>query len=242
MSVLFKNCSILKAHHEAFPNLMYFNNYAFHNQNKKETLSKMIDSSRMELILDAYINDKIFVESNQSLTFYANQLNDLFPNSRFVHIVRHPGDFVRSARMKGWHANDSIWESGRIKMENLNEWQLLTQIEKLAWVWKETNQFIEKFKMTIPASKIQTYKVEDLFQKTESVKSLLQFMKADVLTDQQISSIQKTKINDLFIGNNEPGNMRKVSNYPKYNEWSETDKDLLKKYCLPYANLYYTSI
>jgi len=101
LALLFQDSKVIEAHHEAFPNLQYFSNFAYHSQKKKGTLEKIIDTARVELMLESYIKDKIYVESNQCLTFYAYALMKLYKNSKFVHIVRHPGDFVRSGIRKG---------------------------------------------------------------------------------------------------------------------------------------------
>ncbi len=66
------------AYHEPQPTLQYFPHFAYYNQNKKDVLIKMINAARMELILEVYIKEKIFVVSNQCLTFFAPAISVLF--------------------------------------------------------------------------------------------------------------------------------------------------------------------
>ena len=99
-----------------------------------------------QLVLNACIKNKVYVECNQCLSFFAPVISKLFRKSKFVHIIRHPGDFVRGGIRKGWHKNDSIWESGRVRMIDQGEWNRLDQMERLFWVWWVTNQFLEEFK------------------------------------------------------------------------------------------------
>ena len=88
------NCSPgLVAFHEPRPTLQYFSDFAFHHQNEGELLRHMVAAARMESVLEVMIRDEKYVESNQCMTFFAPALNDLFPNARFIHLVRHPGDF-----------------------------------------------------------------------------------------------------------------------------------------------------
>ena len=96
------------AYHEPRPTLEYFSDYAFHHQQEKEILAGIINAARMESILDVFIKNRIYVESNQCLTFFSPVIAGLFKKAKFVHVVRHPGDFVRSAVRKGWHKNDGL--------------------------------------------------------------------------------------------------------------------------------------
>jgi hypothetical protein len=64
----------ISAFHEPRPTLQYFSNFACHHQHLAETLNGMIDAARMEMVLETYISGKVFVESNQCLTFFAPAL------------------------------------------------------------------------------------------------------------------------------------------------------------------------
>lgn len=220
----------IAAYHEPSPTLEYFSNYAYHHRQEAATLTKMIDAARMESILEDYIKDKIYVESNQCLTFFAPALAQLFKKSRFVHIVRHPGDFVRSAVRKGWHKNDTIWESGRLKMADEKQWAEMDQIERLAWLWAATNQFIEDFKQTIEKERGAFFKLEDLSTHVGVVKELLRFIGGKEIPGDVIEKMQNTKVNELYIGPDEPANMKKIADFPIYNEWDDQLKEKLRKH------------
>jgi hypothetical protein len=225
------NCaSNVIAYHEPQPTLQYFSNYAFHHQSEVDILTNMIDAARMELVLEVFIKNQIYVESNQCLTFFAPVLAQLFKKSKFVHLVRHPGDFVRSAVRKGWHKNDSIWESGRVKMKDKNQWAQMDQIERLSWMWMTTNQFIEDFKKQVHKSQVFTLKFEDLVEKKKTVKKLLKFIGGHPIEPEKIEEIQRTKINEPHIHPNEPPTMKKVVHFPFYSQWDDEMKNKLKKY------------
>jgi hypothetical protein len=220
----------ISAYHEPSPTLEYFSDYAYHHQQEAAILAKMIDAARMESILKDYIKDKIYVESNQCLTFFAPALARLFKKSRFVHVVRHPGDFVRSAVRKGWHKNDTIWESGRLKMADETQWAEMDQIERLAWLWNATNRFIEDFKRTIEKERATFIKLEDLSTNVGVVKELLRFTGGEEIPSDAIEKMQNTKVNELYIGPDEPANMKKIADFPQYNEWSDELKGKLKRH------------
>ncbi|MCP4052089.1 MAG: sulfotransferase [Mesoflavibacter sp.] len=227
IQTIFNHFDRVDSYHEASPNLFLLSNYAFSNQENEEVLTKIFEASRLELILKSSVNQKIYLESNQCLVFYINQIFKIFPKARFVHLTRHPGDFVRSAIMKGWHKNDSVWEMGRIKSEEKDLWNSYSQIEKLGWVWKETHNFIELSK-TNNHKNFLTLRLEDLTSNIETFKILLEFVGIDNhLTESEIKNILNVKVNKVNISKNEPENMHKLSSYPRYDEWNKMDKESL---------------
>lgn len=230
----------ISAYHEPRPTLEYFSNYAYYHQEEEEAkiLTQMIDAVRMELILEDFIKDKIYVESNQCLTFFAPVLAALFKKSKFVHVVRHPGDFVRSGVRKGWHKNDTIWESGRLKMSDEKQWAGMDQIERLSWLWNTTNLFIENFRHIIPKERTEFFKMEDLAMDVRIVKDLLHFIGGEEIPNSAIKKIQTTKVNELYIGPDEPANMKKIANFPQYSEWGIELKEKLKKHTWELAASY----
>ena len=235
---LFKNLDSLQVYHEAQPMLMTFPNFAFHNQVEKEILFKVFEAARTELMLKAFLDGKKYMESNHCLVFFAHQIKRIFPKAKFVHLLRHPGDFTRSAIMKGWHRNDSIWENNRIRMENNEEWSQLNQIEKIAWTWNSTHSFIEDFKSDHP-NDVYTVKLEELTKSTEKFKEFCEFININENVDyKKIKSNLNKKVNKIHINDNEPPNMFKIGNYQKYIDWNELDKNLVIKHCSRLAKAY----
>lgn len=227
MAKLFNSPGEIRAYHEPSPSLMYFSNFAFHNQNENKILEKMFLSARMELIIKEFIKDVIYFESNQCLTFFAPSIINVFKHAKFIHLVRHPGDFVRSAIRKGFHKNDSIWESGRVKIDDNKIWEKMGHIEKLSWVWNTTNFFIEELKQKIGNKRVYTCKLEDISKK-EKIKELLSFIGAkDVLLEQNHMLHQKIE-NKFRIRPNEPLNMKKTENFPFYSDWDYDTKTEFK--------------
>ena len=234
---LLQSIQDIKSYHEASPNMFLQSNYAYHNQEKKEVLQKMFEVARIELMLEASLKRKIYVESNQCLVFFIYQIKTLFPKAKFVHLTRHPGDFVTSAIKKGWHKNDSVWEYGRVKMEEEKRWMDLSQIERLGWVWRETHSYIEDFKLIYPKDFL-TLKLEDLTTKASNINALLKFIGSkNSLEENKLYSILQTKVNEVIISD-EPKNMNKLATYPKYSSWPDSDKDDLKKFVSESASLY----
>jgi len=238
LSTLFALADNIKSYHEAPPGLQYFVNYAFHNQWRNVLLKKMIDAARMELVLDAYIKDKIYIETNQCLTFFSYQLKELFKASKFLHVVRHPGDFIASAVGKGWFRNDSLWEKGRIRIRSEKLWSRMDQIEKLAWLWQTTNHFAEDFKKTLPQERFLSVKIEDLFNDIGTVIELIDFVGGKGVSSEEIVKLQETKINPLEISEDEPPNMFKRDDFPDYPIWTANMVEKIKPYVTDLSALY----
>lgn len=219
---------------------MHLSNYAFHHQGQVETLSKIFLAAREELLLQSMLDGKIFVESNHCLTFYAHQIARLLQGSKFVHIVRHPGDFVRSAIMKGWHKNDTIWEIGRVKSADTALWERLSQLEKNAWVWQQTHQFIDRFLASLQEERKLIVRFEDLVENVVVAEEFASFIaNKKVVISQNLLS---TKINKVKKRSNEPLNLHKIDAYPTYEKWSDSDKMELKYIIGTYASKFDYSI
>ncbi len=226
------------AFHEPPPTLQYFSHYAYHHQWEEEILTRMVDAARMEFIMETFIKDKIYIESNQCLTFFAPMLAKLFKSAKFVHLLRHPGDFVRSAVRKGWHRNDSIWESGRVKAADKEQWSKVDHIERLSWLWQATNAYIEDFRKSLQPGRSAAFKFEDLTRGAGEVERLLEFTGAEAIAKGKIEAVQGNRINELHIHPGEPPTMKKVADYPPYREWDEERQGKLKKYCAELAAHY----
>jgi len=228
---LLEQAANVKAFHEPRPTLQYFSNFAFHHQHERQILTRLIDGARMEMILEVFIQDKVYVESNQCLTFFAPELANLFKESRFVHLIRHPGDFTRSAVRKGWHKNDSIWESGRLRMADETTWGNMDQTGRLAWLWDTTNRFISGFIRQLEPHRTSVFRIEDLVSDVEGVRDLLAFVGAEDVPVEKIQKMQEEKINEPVILPNEPPNMQKVPDFPEYGQWPVESRIQLQHYC-----------
>jgi hypothetical protein len=228
----------VNAFHEPRPTLQVFSDFAYHHQAQDNSLTKMIDAARMEMVLETLIKGKVFVESNQCLTFFAPAIAALFRSAKFIHLVRHPGDFLASAARKGWYMNDSIWEAGRPTSAETGLWRKWDQMQKLAWLWAATNAYVEDFKKNLGKRRVLTIRLEDLVLGREGVKSVFAFSGAGRVPWAEVERIQKTRINELQIFPDEPPNMRKNPDFPAYGEWPDAQKRWFRERVGTLAALY----
>ena len=218
---LMNESKIGSVYHEPRPRMFYGSKLLF--ETKQDIQSNQIAylNARYDLLKKAYLEESRFIETNNRNTFFISALNKLFPKAKFIHLVRHPGDFVRSGiRRKYYSGNEN--DDSRIKPQ-ANEkaftaWDRFSKIEKVGWLWNSTNNFIEEEKIHLNIENILFIKSEDLFLKPDTYNKICSFLNHPLLNDKKISSIIKRPINK-----------QKQSSYPRWKDWPEDDKSKLIK-------------
>jgi hypothetical protein len=88
----------------------------------------------------------VYVEASAYLSLSSAPLADAF-DSRFVALVRDPADTVNSLWVKGWYDPDRPpielhhpYSRLTPRGDELERWQALTRIGKLAWFWRSLNE------------------------------------------------------------------------------------------------------
>ena len=83
-------------YHEPRPRMFYSSKLVY--ENSQDIQSKQIAylNARYDLLKKAYLEENRFIETNNRNTFFISALAELFPKAKFIQLVRHPGDFVRS--------------------------------------------------------------------------------------------------------------------------------------------------
>lgn len=178
--------------HEPYPELTYHSVEAYLKP-KDPLVEQAVDVARYELIRNAFLLSKKYIETNNRITFFAYALAELYPGAKFVHLVRNPIDFVKSGIQRNWYSGMNFYDEGRIKEDDAAVWNGFTLAEKIAWLWAHTNQFIEEFKLSKP-DRCFTIKSEDLYSGGEMVKELVEFMGVQV-SSKEINRLTKQKVN-----------------------------------------------
>lgn len=184
----------IDAYHEPYPDLKLMPDFAYNNYDDV-SLKKIITAGKSELILKSYLKDNIYVESNQCLSFFVYALNDLFPNSKFIHLVRKPESFVLSAYKLSWYERENLWDYGRLKADFYKEGN---SIENLYNLWNYTTEFIINFSEEIDNSRFLTITSKDLFDNPEAIFDILKFIgiKESNITADKIVEIQNNPVNN----------------------------------------------
>ena len=208
-------------YHEPRPRMFYSSKLIFEKNVEVQTKKIAYLSARYDLLKKAYLEEKRFVETNNRNTFFMRALGELFPKAKFIQLVRHPGDFVRSGIRRKYYSgneNDDSRITPLVNDQYNKDWKILSDIERIGWLWNATYNFIEEEKSHLNADNIIIVKSEDLFSNPQTYNKICAFLEHDQLSERKITSIIKR-----------PVNKQKQSAYPKWNEWSEEDMNKLIK-------------
>jgi hypothetical protein len=206
-------------YHAPMPELKIASKRAYEREFESiDAYKDLVVAARYELIMASYICDRVFVETNNRISFFARYLADVFKNSVFLHIVRHPADFVRSAIRRGYYEDPQVSSGLIVPLPGSLDvdWEKLTPIERAAWLWNETNASIEVFAKTISSNRFLRVKAEDTFENVSTIAQVLQFLRAEQLSEKKIRQLIR-----------HPVNAQEIGHFPKYTHWTTQQKRLL---------------
>jgi hypothetical protein len=137
-------------------------------------------ASREDHLRYAYKTGKRYVETNNYITFFASELAEIFPSAKFIHLVRHPGEFIRSGVSRDYYGGGvtDLMRPVPVKGKYAHEWDTFGAKMKVAWLWNTTNTFIEDFLNGISEERKFFMNFNDLDK--NSVSELVEFVEADV--------------------------------------------------------------
>jgi hypothetical protein len=196
--------------------------YGFEDERTNKLVSQAFLAAREQLLFTTYLHNKVYIETNNRITFLAPAIKSIFPNAKFVFLYRHPGEFIRSGKRRNYYKSNSMHELGRLEpIENTQyykAWSSFDDIKKIAWLWNETNTYIDDFLLTLNNDNYFKFNFNKL--NDENIENLLEFL--------NIKDINKNEINkSLTI----PVNVQKSGSFPKYTEWKLEDKDKVIEIC-----------
>lgn len=215
--------------HSPVPNFSVQGKLAFEMQQNKlnkienQLLKEVFFAGREQYLRYSYKTGKRFIETNNYITFFAQILIELFPDAKFVHLYRHPGEFVRSGIRRNYFTANNRDDIKRITPLSDERWNGLSQLQKTAWLWNETNSFIEKFKTNHP-DKCMDFNFNDL--RLGNVLKLFEFLDLNI----------SPKLISKSLGFK--SNIQKLGSYPVYKDWDENKKIELRKICAVLATKY----
>ena len=194
--------------------MLYTGKLAYANPSNIEFTKGAFMAGRYEAIRDCHLQNLRYVETNNRLTFFAPAMAALFPNAKFIHLLRHPDSFVSSGIQRNWYTGKTITDEGRIAPAK--DLGIERQQDKIAWLWNATNAFIDDFKEGAGKDRTLTVRSEDLFSNAEEAERILNWL--DFKADK--SSIQKVL--------NTPVNKSRKKKTPQ--EYNADLTPLVKKY------------
>jgi hypothetical protein len=207
--------------HTDYPELVRQGRLAYEQHaSHPEMFQEIIRATRDGYLAQAHWMGQTYVETNPRICFLAYAVALVYPSSRYIHLYRHPGDVVRSGLRRGWYSGVTD-DEGRIILHNNHEsWQRMTDIEKISWLWNETNQFIETFLTHQPdASKLRV-KAESMFTDVATSKRILEYIGVTDIPDAVIEKRLSQRVSAQRSG-------KRVGPYA---DWTEAEKEQLRRH------------
>ena len=221
--------------HEPYPELAFQSYHAYKNQYTIDQLKAGFLHARLDLIKKCYENSLKYCETNNRISLYAPAISNIFPNAKFIHLVRNPGEFIRSGIRRGYYTTMNSEISGhlepRINSSLIKKWPTMSQIEKIAWQWNTINNEIENFKQTISPNQICTILSQDLFVNPEVTIKIFDFME---VANPYFGTKESRRLKNIL---KYPINVQKIGTYPKYDDWNKEDKLTVER-MTPLADTY----
>ena len=213
--------------HEPLPHLNEESLYAWQSfskgkELKESRLNHIFTAVRRHYLCKSVLYNKRYIETNHNITFFAPAIEETLTNPIFIHIFRHPGEFIRSGMRRGWYTGKHRFDSGRLKPykghEAMSSWPLFSAEQKIAWLWNETNGFIDTFLENIPDNRKFHLNFNNL--NVDNAEELVRFLDLSIPTE----IIAKTLSKSI--------NRQKIGNYPVYGEWSMDLKSKIMNICV----------
>lgn len=190
---------------------------------KFELIKEIFLTGREQHLRFCYKAEKRYIETNNYITFFAPILAKIFPEAKFVHLYRHPGEFVRSGVRRGYFAKENPDDLKRPIPTQDGGAMLTSQIQKVSWLWNATNQFVEDFK-TGRAERCFSFNFNELNE--QNVNNLMEFLNIE-LPNGLLNKQLRRKVNVQTKGN-----------YKNYHDWNKSEKADLQLICGALASKY----
>ena len=212
----------IDAYHEPHPNLLKERQAAFHEvYTNPDKYARIFARARAGLMARSSLRNTLYAETSPRLTFFAPVISQLCPNARFIHLVRHPGDVVRSGMRRKWYEKKGRSERYRIIPSRDDpfhqEWETASAFEKNCWQWNAYNSFALRFRSTVPNERVLLLRAEDLFHgKTSTLQQLFDFLGVECPSQNLLDKVLNVKMNRQTEGL-----------FPAYDEWADHQYDRL---------------
>jgi hypothetical protein len=221
LTELLRNDCRIHVNHNDYPELLRQSRLAFEYYEKDPHLfQEVLRAARDGYLLDSYRRGLIYVETNHRITFLAHAIRTVYPRAKFIHLVRHPGRFVQSGIRLHWYSG-TYYDLCRPRILDNTIWDSMTDIEKLAWLWNVTNQYVENLKgKLIDTDSMLQVRAEDMFSSEDVAFRVCDFVGAHIRKN-HIKSMLKRRINRQLGGYFLP-----------YESWSREMRDQLRRHAL----------
>jgi hypothetical protein len=190
--------------------------------------------NRISYILRAYFSKRIYLESNNNLSFLLPYLTKAFPNLKIVFIIRDLDTFLLSELNKRHGKSKFLIYSEEdfrrritpeiIKSDCGGDWKKFSRAKKIIWYWWACNDYVISYLSSNCYSYLHL-NFEDLFTKKSKVhfNRLFEYVGLNNVNESIIDAMLAKKLNSSK--NKEFDNLNKLS--PDDSKYYEEKKALI---------------
>jgi hypothetical protein len=189
---------------------------------------------------------RLYGESDQKFWNLVEVLAELYPNSKFIWLLRDGRDVVSSAYARGWYGDLQLSKAsptGSLAYQHFfyrvtgdlsnampeEEWSGLARFEKVCWYWKYVNERIEKQLSVLPQDRWRLVKLEEL---QTSVPDLIEFLG---VSSREIAVPHSNKAANL------PQFGSRADSLVRWPDWGEDWKSAFENWCGELMDRHYPS-
>ena len=192
------------AQHEPAPRLVQASLDAYMDTASPEWLerwSAFVLATRDDFVLGANAEGKVYVESNNRLTYLAGAVREAFPASKFIFSHRDPYKVIRSGMQRGaYQGSGKAWNFARIRPRSgepfADQWANMEPLEKEAWRWAQINKEAKVFFDSLPEERKLELPATTFFQANErTYREIFEFVGAPCPPLDEIRQIMGRKMN-----------------------------------------------
>lgn len=190
--------------HDPYPHLNVWANELLYNYESKEVMK-----NKLTCLFSAFDfrNGITYGISDQKISPFIGILHELFPNAKFIWLIRKADDFVNSSYPRGWFDNSEFGFPANPKeffkkevspahfvachrtngflLKKVSEakWRNMTGFERNCWYWNYWNRMIEKQLKEIPSNLWKRVKLKDLNNGIPDVQKFIGTQEFPILTN-----------------------------------------------------------
>lgn len=175
-----------QAYHDAFIPVQFVAMDYYNGKITKESAMKKLSEM---FSFTEYVPSNYLVFSDHKYSAIIPLLNELFPEAKFINLIRKADGFINSALARGWYSDNEVSQKLENREEDLNillrtfpkfnnqlsseDWMAMNAFERNCWYWSSWNKMIIDFLKPIPADQVLTLRLEEL---GEDIFPLLEFL------------------------------------------------------------------
>ena len=190
-------------------------------------VAKQYSANRAPVLLRCVMQDRLYAETSNRLTYIAADLAGEFPLAKFVHLHRNPADVVRSCMRRGYYEHH-VGDQYRIRPIATDryyaDWPNWNTFQKSCWYWQAVNQVCLTQLAAIGKERTMTIGFDELLAGSQTSEALFAWLGIKPPDSRAITEVLKV-----------PENSQRQGTFPKWNDWTELQKQTLKDITLPVA-------